>query len=173
MAPGVALVIAPCVQEFCLHACGHLPRLQFFMGPVASLHSEGSQDSQANAEHKRATCMFGCRTGTNRFDAHRLGIARCGSLSAVLSAKFASAGRLKSWYTLAQSSGSRHEVVFTEVNAGIAQLVEQLICNQQVVGSNPTAGSPLNDAVIRLCDVRTCGRFQSTVRIAAIYRVSL
>jgi ubiquinone/menaquinone biosynthesis C-methylase UbiE len=62
---------------------------------------------------------------------------------------------------------------FTEINAGIAQLVEQLICNQQVVGSNPTAGSPLNDAVIRLCDVRTCGRFQSTVRIAAIYRVSL
>ena len=30
---------------------------------------------------------------------------------------------------------------FTEINAGIAQLVEQLICNQQVVGSNPTAGS--------------------------------
>ena len=29
-------------------------------------------------------------------------------------------------------------------NAGIAQLVEQLICNQQVVGSNPTAGSILN-----------------------------
>src|ERR1043166_2476773 len=27
-----------------------------------------------------------------------------------------------------------------EGNAGIAQLVEQLICNQQVVGSNPTAG---------------------------------
>ena len=27
------------------------------------------------------------------------------------------------------------------VCAGIAQLVEQLICNQQVVGSNPTAGS--------------------------------
>ena len=25
--------------------------------------------------------------------------------------------------------------------AGIAQLVEQLICNQQVVGSSPTAGS--------------------------------
>src|SRR5260370_21529198 len=29
-------------------------------------------------------------------------------------------------------------------NAGIAQLVEQLICNQQVVGSNPTAGSLVN-----------------------------
>jgi hypothetical protein len=27
--------------------------------------------------------------------------------------------------------------------AGIAQLVEQLICNQQVVGSNPSAGSSL------------------------------
>ena len=27
------------------------------------------------------------------------------------------------------------------VVAGIAQLVEQLICNQQVVGSNPSAGS--------------------------------
>ena len=27
--------------------------------------------------------------------------------------------------------------------AGIAQLVEQLICNQQVVGSNPSAGSNL------------------------------
>jgi hypothetical protein len=26
------------------------------------------------------------------------------------------------------------------VNAGIAQLVEQLICNQQVIGSNPIAG---------------------------------
>ena len=33
---------------------------------------------------------------------------------------------------------------FSLVNAGIAQLVEQLICNQQVVGSNPTAGSIVN-----------------------------
>jgi hypothetical protein len=31
--------------------------------------------------------------------------------------------------------------LFSLVNAGIAQLVEQLICNQQVVGSNPSAGS--------------------------------
>jgi hypothetical protein len=31
-----------------------------------------------------------------------------------------------------------------KINAGIAQLVEQLICNQQVVGSNPTAGFRLN-----------------------------
>ena len=35
--------------------------------------------------------------------------------------------------------------------AGIAQLVEQLICNQQVVGSNPTAGFPLKT---RLCEAR-------------------
>ena len=42
---------------------------------------------------------------------------------------------------LLKSSGPHHEVV-SEANAGIAQLVEQLICNQQVVGSNPTAGSP-------------------------------
>ncbi len=27
-----------------------------------------------------------------------------------------------------------------EPNAGIAQLVEQLICNQQVIGSSPIAG---------------------------------
>tara|TARA_B100001765_G_scaffold193622_1_gene142069 strand:+ start:737 stop:847 length:111 start_codon:yes stop_codon:yes gene_type:complete len=33
--------------------------------------------------------------------------------------------------------------VFNAVNskAGVAQLVEQLICNQQVVGSNPIASS--------------------------------
>jgi hypothetical protein len=33
--------------------------------------------------------------------------------------------------------------------AGIAQLVEQLICNQQVIGSSPIAGS-LNDNDLRL-----------------------
>ena len=33
-------------------------------------------------------------------------------------------------------------VPFTATHeAGIAQLVEQLICNQQVIGSNPIAGS--------------------------------
>ena len=36
--------------------------------------------------------------------------------------------------------------LFSLVNAGIAQLVEQLICNQQVVGSNPSAGSIANDS---------------------------
>ncbi len=36
-----------------------------------------------------------------------------------------------------------------EANAGIAQLVEQLICNQQVVGSNPTAGFPLKIPICR------------------------
>ena len=41
----------------------------------------------------------------------------------------------------------------TRVNAGIAQLVEQLICNQQVVGSNPTAGS-LHYQVLTLISAR-------------------
>src|SRR5205823_9776371 len=35
-------------------------------------------------------------------------------------------------------------LVCARIFAGIAQLVEQLICNQQVVGSNPTAGSIVN-----------------------------
>ncbi len=34
----------------------------------------------------------------------------------------------------------RYFVCFSEAHAGIAQLVEQLICNQQVRGSNPRAG---------------------------------
>src|SRR2546430_10140412 len=36
-------------------------------------------------------------------------------------------------------------------NAGIAQLVEQLRCNQQVVGSNPTAGSLVNCSFLGGC----------------------
>jgi hypothetical protein len=32
-----------------------------------------------------------------------------------------------------------------EENASLAQLVEQLICNQQVVGSSPTTGSIQNE----------------------------
>jgi hypothetical protein len=41
--------------------------------------------------------------------------------------------------------------------AGLAQLVEQLICNQQVVGSSPTTGSinPANP-------IRVCGFFLMT-----------
>ncbi|MEY2559203.1 MAG: hypothetical protein QOE34_2628 [Verrucomicrobiota bacterium] len=34
---------------------------------------------------------------------------------------------------------------FSLVNAGIAQLVEQLICNQQVIGSSPIAGFSLEN----------------------------
>ena len=40
--------------------------------------------------------------------------------------------------------GRPSERLFYLVNAGIAQLVEQLICNQQVIGSNPIAGSLSN-----------------------------
>ena len=32
-------------------------------------------------------------------------------------------------------------LVFPQHRAGLAQLVEQLICNQQVIGSSPIAGS--------------------------------
>jgi hypothetical protein len=42
------------------------------------------------------------------------------------------------------SCGGLISAYSTRENAGIAQLVEQLICNQQVVGSNPTAGFRLN-----------------------------
>jgi len=45
------------------------------------------------------------------------------------------------------SCGGLISAYSTRENAGIAQLVEQLICNQQVVGSNPTAGSPLKSRV--------------------------
>jgi hypothetical protein len=38
---------------------------------------------------------------------------------------------------------------FSLVNAGIAQLVEQLICNQQVIGSSPIAGS-LSESVSKI-----------------------
>jgi hypothetical protein len=40
-------------------------------------------------------------------------------------------------------SKRRRGLMWAAFFAGIAQLVEQLICNQQVVGSNPTAGSSL------------------------------
>ena len=33
----------------------------------------------------------------------------------------------------------------TAKNAGVAQLVEQLICNQQVGGSSPSASSTMNE----------------------------
>ena len=33
-------------------------------------------------------------------------------------------------------------------NAGVAQLVEQLICNQQVVGSTPIASSKFKDLAL-------------------------
>ena len=38
--------------------------------------------------------------------------------------------------------------------AGIAQLVEQLICNQQVVGSSPSASSTfLNNRKVVICEL--------------------
>jgi hypothetical protein len=54
------------------------------------------------------------------------------------------AAMLKASTPLERDSPKPRERVFSLVKAGIAQLVEQLICNQQVVGSNPTAGSNTN-----------------------------
>ena len=48
MSPGVALVIAPCMQKFCLYTCSHSLRLDFFMGPVTSLGSEDGQGNEPN-----------------------------------------------------------------------------------------------------------------------------
>ena len=42
------------------------------------------------------------------------------------------------------SVGSNPTLSATLQNARIAQLVEHLTCNEDVVGSNPTAGSSLN-----------------------------
>ena len=53
-----------------------------------------------------------------------------------------------------------------EGNAGIAQLVEQLICNQQVVGSNPTAGSLVNPEFFPLVSA-ALGHFLDTCSILA------
>jgi hypothetical protein len=44
------------------------------------------------------------------------------------------------------ASGASSKRLFGEVSAGIAQLVEQLICNQQVIGSSPIAGSPFESS---------------------------
>ena len=50
-----------------------------------------------------------------------------------------------------------------KVFAGIAQLVEQLICNQQVVGSNPTAGSLFKSLI------RRCFQFKEKQALAPIW----
>ena len=47
--------------------------------------------------------------------------------------------------------------------AGIAQLVEQLICNQQVVGSNPTAGSLNCRLQIAELPIRDCSYAELTL----------
>ena len=51
--------------------------------------------------------------------------------------EFSSAGRASAL----QAEGHRFEPCNSHHNAGVAQLVEQLICNQQVVGSSPITSS--------------------------------
>ena len=55
--------------------------------------------------------------------------------------------RIQMAYTMAE--GDPRKGIPKRQIAGIAQLVEQLICNQQVVGSNPTAGLPVKIPICR------------------------
>ena len=53
-------------------------------------------------------------------------------------------GRYTIWAEkMAQSVVENGEKKYTSKDAGVAQLVEQLICNQQVTGSSPVASSSL------------------------------
>ncbi len=55
----------------------------------------------------------------------------------------------------------------TAAIAGIAQLVEQLICNQQVIGSSPIAGSLVNRGQSRRSDF-ALGHFLAFFESSAI-----
>jgi hypothetical protein len=56
--------------------------------------------------------------------------------------------------------------------AGIAQLVEQLICNQQVVGSNPTAGFLLKFPRLNFAGTRKDAEFARGFKEIAFFPVS-
>ena len=43
-----------------------------------------------------------------------------------------------------QAEGHRFEPYWSHLNADVAQLAEQLICNQQVIGSSPIIGFARN-----------------------------
>jgi len=51
--------------------------------------------------------------------------------------------------------------------AGIAQLVEQLICNQQVTGSNPVAGSTSNSLLEWILRLHKNSQLAGTGQLAA------
>ena len=55
-------------------------------------------------------------------------------------------------------------------DAGVAQLVEQLICNQQVVGSNPTAGSIEHESVIPFTIFAALSPIRSIMGICQVVR---
>ena len=57
--------------------------------------------------------------------------------------EFSSAGRASAL----QAEGHRFEPCNSHHNAGVAQLVEQLICNQQVAGSSPITSSKRGTSV--------------------------
>jgi hypothetical protein len=61
------------------------------------------------------------------------------------------------WIIRGQANGSAPFFVLNSRQAGLAQLVEHVICNHGVGGSNPSAGTRKNDKyqVINLDAVRT------------------
>jgi len=61
---------------------------------------------------------------------------------------------------------------FSLVKAGIAQLVEQLICNQQVVGSNPTAGSLVKRGSASKRQSPLLGHFLDTFSVSVATKVN-
>ena len=52
-------------------------------------------------------------------------------------------------------------------HAGVAQLVEQLICNQQVGGSNPSTSSTIKNFIVRDMGVFPSGQRGQTVNLLA------
>ena len=55
----------------------------------------------------------------------------------------------------------------TPLNAGLAQLVEHLICNQAVVGSNPTAGSTSHKGLLEIVrfNQKCVSHYSHTLRV--------
>ena len=63
-----------------------------------------------------------------------------------------------------QAEGHRFEPYWSHLNADVAQLAEQLICNQQVIGSSPIIGFARNRRAKQLNSVLLMGGFPSGQR---------
>ena len=72
-----------------------------------------------------------CHGGGHEFE------SRPGRFSFFIARDLSSAGRASAL----QAEGHRFEPYRSHLHADVAQLAEQLICNQQVIGSSPIIGS--------------------------------